>query len=126
MTRRPRRIDPRWTRMEPADPAVPRAGYYRRRMAKGAPYSAIRIWFGPSFDPETGEWCDRSHFWRASVNGEQVPVDVAWPGCAGEPITRAEHDFMVADHRHAVAYEPHRPEANPRQRIELRTLALPF
>lgn len=126
----PRRRAPakphRWTGVAPVREDEPRAGWYRRRLVKGGPWCPVRIWFGPSFDPATGEWCDRSHCWRATINGDQVPVETVWPWCAGEPITEPEHEYLVALHRHAVAHEPTLPEASPRAAVNIRELSLPF
>lgn len=74
------------------DPDIPTPGSYRIKLAKGAPTSAVRIWLGHPIDPETGEeMTERGFRWQASINGEPVPLDRVWPGCARDPIDDAEH-----------------------------------
>lgn len=106
--------------------STPQAGLYRVRLCKGGPWVPLRIWYGPSFDPATREPCDRSHHWRAELNGEQVDVWDHWPYCAGQPIPESEYRYMLATFSHAAAYEPAAPQANPRRRIDLLTTPMPF
>lgn len=78
------------------DPEIPTAGCYRTKLRKGAPDSAVRIWLGPSLDPATGEeMTERGAQWQCTVNGQRVPLESVWPGCARDPITREEHDRLV-------------------------------
>ena len=41
------------------DAENPTAGYYRTRLRSGGVQVGVYIWFGPPFDPETGEELDR-------------------------------------------------------------------
>jgi hypothetical protein len=79
------------------DADVPSAGFYRTRLSKGAPDSAVRIWLGHGLDPDTGEeMTERPMHWQASINGQRVPLERVWPGCGRSPISEAEHDRIVA------------------------------
>lgn len=83
------------------DPEIPTPGCYRIRLARGGPPVALRIWLGPSIDPATGEEVtERGFRWQCAINGGgRVPVEDYWPGCARDPISRAEHDRIAAESR---------------------------
>jgi len=100
-------------------PDMPVAGFYKTRLVRGGPWCPVRIWHGPSFDPATGEWCARSHAWRACLNGEQVDIWRVWPGCSGRPIGEAEYRYLRAVGAHATAHEPDMPEARPWMPVDL-------
>lgn len=104
-------------------PDKPVAGFYQMRLVKGGPFVPVRIWFGTSFDPATGEWNDRSHHWRACIDGQQVDIWRAWPGCSGRAISEGEYRYMRATTAHAKAYEPGLPQANPKAPIDLNRMA---
>lgn len=98
---------------------VPVAGHYRVKLAKGAVWSPVKLWFGPPLDPVTGEELDRSPRWQALVRGklwERGVLDL-WAWCAGQPIGENEYEYLMAIHRHASAHEPDMPEASPREAI---------
>ncbi len=103
-------------------PDLPVAGYYQMRLIRHGPFVPVRIWFGSSFDPTTGEWNDRSHFWRAAIDGEQVSIWRVWPTCSGRPITETEYRHLRAMSHHAAAHETWMPEAQPHKRIDLNAL----
>lgn len=96
------------------EPDLPVEGCYRVRLRCGAADSVIRIWLGPPANPETGEpMTERSPAWQAELNGQAVDVFAYWPGCARDPVSREEHDRLVA--RNATLndaspfYDPKRP-----------------
>jgi hypothetical protein len=96
------------------DPDMPTPGCFRVRLRRGAPDSAVRIWLGHGVDPETGEeMLDRPFHWQASLNGQRVPLDQCWPGCAREQISRDEHDRIVERNRtmdeDSAFYDARRP-----------------
>ena len=107
------------------DPELPVAGCYRVRLAKGGPPVAIRIWRGASIDPATGEEVqDRSPTWQCAINdGERVPLDRFWPGCARDPISRAEHDRIAAESR---TMDETSHFFDPKRRIDPLRAPLPF
>jgi hypothetical protein len=106
------------------DPEIPTPGCYRVKLRRDAPDSAVRIWLGPSIDPATGqEVQERSWFWQCEVNGQRVPLEQCWPGCARQPISREEHDRIVARNR---TMDPSSPFYDPRKPIDLGRAPPPF
>lgn len=95
------------------DPDTPVEGFYRMRMRKGAPMSAIRLWYGQPSDPVTGEPLDRSPRWQASINNIECEWEQVWPRCAREPVSQADHDRIAAEFRtmdsDSAFYDPQRP-----------------
>lgn len=106
------------------DPDVPTPGCYRITQRRGAPTSAVRIWLGHPFDPDTGEeMTDRGYRWQASVNGQRVPLEQVWPGCARNPITAEEHDRIVERNR---TLDEDSPFYDPRRPVDLASAPPPF
>lgn len=106
------------------DPNEPVAGFYRTRQAKGAADSAVKIWRGHSIDPATGEeMTERSMHWQAAIDGQRVPLDRVWPGCARDPISEAEHNRLVE--RNATLDEDS-PFYDVRRPVDLATAPPPF
>lgn len=101
----------------PLRPDVPVAGFYKGRMVRNGPWVPIRIWHGPTRDPETKEELDRSWHWQAERLGREVDVFWVWPYCAKNPIDKAEYDYLLAYHRWAVKYDPADPAARPRDPV---------
>lgn len=113
----------------------PVAGTYAMRLVKGGPRVAVRIWHGaPVID---GEELDRSHDWRAEIDGRTdmiekddagyrctvaLPVDKAWPWCAKEPIKDGEYRYLKALAEHARKHDPSHPAANPRKPVDLASM----
>lgn len=105
------------------DPDAPVAGFYRIRQRRGAPPSAIRIWLGPSIDPATGaEVEERGDRWQCSLNGERVPLEQHWPGCARDPIDQAEHDRILEASR---TMDPDDHFYDPKKSIDLLRAPVP-
>lgn len=104
----------------------PIAGFYRAKLVRGGPWVAVRIWHGPPLDPDTGEELDRSWRWQAERNGEPCEVWRVWPYCAGEPIDKAEHDYLLQVRDWAVQHAPETPEAAPTTPIAFNRLPIPF
>lgn len=104
--------------------STPTAGFYRVKLARGAVWSPVKLWFGPPLDPLTGEELDRSPRWQALVRGFLWERDVLelWTWCAGQPIGESEYEYLLAIHRHASAHEPGMPEARPREQIDLNVM----
>jgi len=117
----------------------PVEGHYAVQLVKGGPRVAIRIWFGRPVIG--GEEQDRAPRWNVEVDGQsdrwdrdkgsvyrcRVAHDIHryWPFCAKDPISEAEHRFLIADAEHARKHRPNDPKANPRQPVNFNTL-LPF
>lgn len=111
--------------VEAFDPDVPVEGCYRIKLRKDGPPVALRIWLGFAIDPATGEEVvERSPRWQCAINdGERVPFENYWPGCAANPISREEHDRIVAASR---TMDEESPFFDPRRSINRLTAQLPF
>lgn len=106
------------------DPETPTPGCYRVRLRRGAADSAVRIWLGPSLDPATGQDSqERGWFWQCELNGQRVPLEQCWPGCAREPISREEHDRIVDRNR---TMDEDSPFFDPRRPIDIGRAPPPF
>lgn len=106
------------------DPDIPTAGFYRVRIRRGAPDSAVRIWLGHSIDPATGqENKERPFFWQCTLNGQRVPLEQCWPGCAREEISEAEHNRICKRNR---TLDPDSPFYDARRPIDLGRSPPPF
>jgi hypothetical protein len=118
----------------------PVAGLYALRLVKGGIEVAVRIWHGlPVID---GEEQDRAPRWCVEIDGRtdrwerdddagyrcRVPLDVseAWPFCARRPITPTEFAFLQRRATWAREHAPNHPAANPRERIDVRSLPARF
>ena len=106
-------------------PEQPVAGCYRIRLRKGGPFAALRIWLGPTLDPETGEEMEnRGYRWQARLNGsELVPIGDHWPGCARDPISEGEHDRLCQLSR---TMDPDHPFFDPKKPINRLKSPMPF
>lgn len=106
--------------------------FYRVRLVKGAPWSAVKLWKGFSIDPDTLELLtERPFIWRAILNGEHVDVyDVViefdgitqMPVVKGEQVNEAEYEFLLGDHLWAKAHAPDEPAAKPRERVDMNSI----
>lgn len=111
----------------------PEPGYFRLRLVKGGPLVGAQIAYAPTRDPITDEPLDRSWYWSAIVNGEQIGEPSVRPGDqvfriweSGDRIDEAEYSYMIASARWASEYAPDEPLANPRAAVNLMTTPVPF
>jgi hypothetical protein len=111
----------------------PVAGHYKTRLTKGGPMVPVKLYFGlPVID---GEEQDRSPRWCAIVDGEtdrlekgddgyqcRVALDPMkyWPFCGRYPISEADYRYMLDKGKWAKEWAPHRPEADPHKKIDVR------
>lgn len=65
---------------------------------------------------------DRSAHWCGFINGKPVPWDTVWLR-RGKPISRQEHDYLVADSAWSRQYAPREPSADPERTVNLREIA---
>ena len=103
----------------------------------------VRVWFGapldPDEDPSRAQVLDRAPRWQVMVGGvllDHEPVNIGglqiaslsdiWPTCMRDPITRAEHDYLVARAEWAAAYDPNDPFGTTSGRIDPMSATLPF
>lgn len=109
-------------------PGTPISGTYKMKLVKGGPWVPVRVWYGPSHDPLTGELMDRSYHWQAQIDGgeHEDALRRAWPYCAGNAISEAEYSYMRDVGLWAKDYAPEQPEASPRKKINLNSLPTLF
>lgn len=107
------------------DPNVPEEGYYTTRLGKGAILSAVRIWYGQSFDPKTGEQLDR-FTWLASINNEPVSVLRVWPHVAKSRIDVDEYNRIIGLMVWAKTNDPDGAYANPKKAVDPLKAPIPF
>lgn len=102
--------------------ADPLPGYYRRKLVKGGVWVPVHIWI------EDGDRCPETcalmsdQIIRCTLAGEAADPFAEWLHCCDQPISRAEHDYLLAVLRHAAEHAPHMPEAQPRRPIDLSTM----
>lgn len=100
------------------DVSKPVAGFYRGKLRGGAVVGGIRIWFGPPYDPVTGEVLDRSWRWMAHFDGQECDFDAVWPVCAGSPITEQMYREFVGRREWAKRNAPDSAFAKPTKRYD--------
>lgn len=103
----------------------PPGPYYAVRLVKGGIRCPAHIWYGPPLDPETGEPLDRSWRWNAVVNGQPqdperfINIVGNFAHIWGDPISRAEYEFLLEDRKWCAEHAPDLPEANPTRTIDV-------
>lgn len=70
----------------------PQCGWYKRRMVKGGPFVAARIYLDRDIDPMTGELTCPEEL-RCEVDG--LPRDPADQWTYLQPISRADYDALL-------------------------------
>ena len=104
---------------DPIDLNEPQEGYYRRRLVRGGPWVAARIWWvRGDIDQETSHQMSDDVL-RCVVNGRRRDPYREWLWLAKEPITEAEYNFLVDDAAHARAHRPDDPKGKPDAPIDL-------
>ena len=117
----------------PADAPAPRVinrpqpGYWMLRLVAGGPEVPAMIERRPTEPGNPDNVLDRSplSLLHAEIDGAPASVDAVWER-RGRAIDRAEYDYQIAIGRHAKTYLPKHPRAEPRSRIDLLTVPLPF
>lgn len=100
-------------------------GHYRIKLGRGAPWSPVRVDYGPPV--VDGVVQDRSSMWSVWINGKLAydpSPDPLKAGCErvfphARPIKKAEYDYLIAVGRYARAHEPDSPAANPTEAIDV-------
>jgi hypothetical protein len=112
----------------------PRPGFYVMRLRRGTPLVPALIYqLCPMVVPQPAlldgphpdEWCrplERSPHYGAQIDGKPAAVDRLWLARSLRPISPAEYRFRLGTLRHWARRHPVRPEAHPRQRIDLTRL----
>lgn len=114
----------------PRDAGKPQPGFYKIKLTKGGVFVPARLIHQPGRDPVDGSLLDRSYWWTAIIDGDQVaepsinPIEAGvfriWPICW--EIDEREYDYMLANAEWTRAHAPHEPAANPRQAVDIRQL----
>lgn len=101
----------------------PQPGYWMIRLVKGAPEVPACIQYEQTtHEPGNPEnLMERSAILTARINGDVVRMDRVWLR-RGRSITKAEHDFQVADARWAAKHSPGEPKANPDRPVDLNSI----
>lgn len=97
---------------------TPQPGYYKRKLVKGGPFVAVKVWMNEPDVDAAGDLMDDEGLMML-IEGERVNPDDNWSWCMGNAIDKAEYDFMCADSDHAKQYRPDDVKANPRKPIDL-------
>lgn len=97
----------------------PQPGYYKRRLVKGGPWVAVRIWIEEERDEDGELLCDQKLL--CLVDGKEADAYEQWPWVAGRAIPEHEYRFMVDDAAWCRKFAPDDPKANPTKPINLRT-----
>lgn len=105
----------------------PECGYWLVRQIKGGPRTPASIQVVHTlYEPgEAGNRMERSPFLAAFIAGEPVALDEVWLR-RGDPITKEDYEFRVADLRWSREHAPDEPQANPRKAVDLLQATLPF
>ncbi len=102
--------------------ADPIEGSYRRRMVRGGVWVPVRIWIEDG-DRDDAGYLMSDQIIRCTLAGEAADPFAEWLHCCDQPISKAEHDYLLAVLRHAAEHAPHMPEAQPRRPIDLNSMA---
>ncbi|KEP68834.1 hypothetical protein DL1_08680 [Thioclava dalianensis] len=79
----------------PLHDGQPECGWFKTKLVKGGPWVAARIWVEREIDPETGELAQPETY-RCEIDGERRNAENAWSRVCKNPITRGEHDALIA------------------------------
>jgi hypothetical protein len=101
---------------EPEVTATPQAGWFKRRLVKGGPWVACRLWWDQPID-DLGELCGDETL-QCEVAGRWADPEDAWLWLAANPISEQEFKYLTALAEHCERHEPAHPSANPRQAID--------
>lgn len=100
-------------------------GWFKRRLVRGGPYVAARIYLHQEIDPATGELTEPEEL-RCEVDGRKRDPQEEWTYLCYRPITEGEHNFMVANAEWARKYALGEPVAHPERPVNYNTIPLNF
>ena len=98
-------------------PDDPQSGFYKTKLAKGAPWVPARIYREPE-QGEDGKDTGRDLIY-CTVDGKPRDPAAMWVRLSMYPISEEDFNFMRDDSAHAKAYRPDDPKANPSRPINL-------
>ena len=102
----------------------PQCGYFRRKLVKGGPDVAARIWWDGERD-ESG-WLIGDETLRCEVDGKICDAEDQWTWLAGNPITIEEWKYLSARRSWAERHSPDDPFADPTTPIDWLNTRIPF
>lgn len=105
----------------------PGTGWWLMRAVKGGPEVPASIqWERTECEPgNSGNLMDRSPILTARIAGKLVSWDRVW-NWVKRPISRADHDYRLADMAWAAQHRPDLPIANPHKRLDWMRAEIPF
>ncbi len=112
-----------WTRQakgkEPLDkwPEEPQDGYFKRRLVRGGPWVAARIWREREKDFLTNKHTDFDIL-HCEVAGKRRNAAQQWEALGRWPITKADFDYLVKHSEWAKQHAPTTASANPDKKID--------
>jgi hypothetical protein len=95
----------------------PMPGYYERRLVKGGPMVACRIWIEEERDELNRLMADQRY--RCLVDGRTRDAFDQWSWLASHPISKEEYEFRTRDAAWCREHAPDEPRANPTERIDI-------
>jgi hypothetical protein len=101
------------------DISRPQPGYWLIKLGKGRPWTPCCILrLKTRHEPgEPSNPMERSSFLAAFINGEAVNLDDVWLK-RGRAISKAEHDYQVADVAWLMQYAPDDPKGRPTEAVD--------
>lgn len=134
--RTPAIVNPRHQQVLITDPATgaPRVGLYRASLVQGGALVPVALcwgcpWIDPSFDADPEDWCapaDRGWRLRWYECGVEEALPDHWFPLYGTPLSAEDYALEVNKARWDRKYAPTAPMANPRKRVDLGSIPLPF
>lgn len=118
----------------PTDGSPPSVGLYRAKLAQGAALVPVALfwecpWVNPAFDADPEDWCrplDRGRRLRWVVAGKDEAIPDHWFPMTGERLATADYELLAAQALWDRAHRPNAPMANPRKRVSLDEIEIPF
>ena len=105
-------------------PNEPECGWWLVKYGRYTAEVPAAIWSSP-YEPDTDNLLDTGPILVAQIAGQDVDPVLVWT-MRKRPITEAEYKFRVADQAWLKQARPDDPKSNPRQRVDLKTMAAPF
>lgn len=97
---------------ENLDLNTPVVGYYKRRLVRGGPWVAARIWQEGGERDEAGDLLSDERL-LCEIDGQPRDALEQWPYLADSRIDHAEYLYLLADSQHAKAHRVDDPKATP-------------
>jgi hypothetical protein len=101
----------------------PQCGWFKRRMVKGGPFVAAKIYLRQDVD-DAGDLIDEEIL-LCEVAGNFKDPQQEWLSLAKRPISESDYEFMMADRRWCADNAPDQPAAQPFKPIDWLTVAPP-